>query len=173
MTTTGDSDGRRPAPSPGEYVAWGLSRILGLTATSDRSAFLQFARARMRRRRSPWNLLLFPAALGTLVVLWYPTAFALGKVHLIAHATSSSALLPNGPGGGLMVLGSLLASFAPAMFLANCLAWLVPAARRTFQAEAEPIPDLTFRSANRGFLRMALLLGPIGLTIGLIGALLP
>jgi len=58
------------------------------------------------------------------------------------------------------------------MIVANCLVWLVPAARRTFQAEAEPFPDVTFRSANQGFLRMAMLMTPIGLAVALLGALL-
>ena len=173
MTTPRDPDSRRPIPSPGEHLAWGLSRILGLTAARNRSEFLEFIRPRMRRRRSPWNLLLFPAGLSTWAALWYATARALSKVHLIAHAIPSSSLVPDDLGGLLMVLGSIFASFAPSMILANCLAWLVPAARRAFEEEAEPFPDITFRSANRGLLRMAMLTTPIGLAVGLLGALLP
>ncbi len=64
MTTNRDPDSRGPIPSPGEYLAWGLSRILGLTTARNRSEFLEFVRPRMGRRRSPWNLLLLPAGLG-------------------------------------------------------------------------------------------------------------
>ncbi len=126
----------------------------------------------MRRRRSLWNLLLLPAGLGSWAALWYATVLALSKVHLMAHAIPRLALLPDGLGGVLTALGSLFASFAPSMIVANCLVWLVPAARRTFQAEAEPFPDVTFRSANQGFLRMAMLMTPIGLAVALLGALL-
>jgi hypothetical protein len=173
MTATAPGpDGRRPIPSPGEYVAWGLSRILGLTSARNRSEFLEFVRPRVRRRRSAWNLLLLPACFGSWAVLGYATARGLGTIYSMAHAAPSSSLLPDDVGGLLVALGSLVGSFAPSMIVANCLLWLVPAARRTFEEE-EPFPDLTFRAANQGFLRMTTLMTPIGVGIGIIGALLP
>jgi len=105
--------------------------------------------------------------------LWYATARGLGEIYWMAHAVPPFSILPNGLGGLLIAIGSLSAAFAPSMIVANCLVWLVPAARRTFEAEAEPFPDLTFRSANQGFLRMTTLMTPIGLAIGMLGALLP
>ena len=174
MTTTSQGpDGRRPIPSPGECVAWGISRILGLTTARNRSEFLDFVRPRVRRRRNPWNLLLLPACFGAWGVLWYAAARGLAEIHRIAHAIPPSSVLPDDVGGLLIAIGSLFASFAPSMIVANCLVWLVPAARRTFEAEAKPFPDLRFRSANQGFLRMTMLMTPIGLAIGMLGALLP
>ena len=161
--------GSRPAvPSPWAYFVWAVARLLR-TTTETPSQFAERANARAGRRRSPWNLLLVPAAICPLAALWYVTARALGTLY---HNTPSSPFLP-GFAGVLMALGPLFAWFAPAMIIGNCLAWLVPAARRTFEQEAAPFPDVTFRSANAGFFKLAVFMTPVGLALGIIGALLP
>jgi hypothetical protein len=165
--------GSRPAvPSPGAYLAWAVARLFRAT-TETPSQFAERANARAGRRRSPWNLLLLPAAICPFAALWYVTARVLETLYTLCHNTPSSTFLPDGVAGVLMALGPLFAWFAPAMIIANCLAWLVPAARRTFEQEAAPFPGVTFRSANAGFFKIAVFMTPVGLALGTIGALLP
>jgi len=105
--------------------------------------------------------------------LCYVTARLLGELYLVRHDTPGGGLLPPTFAGILIAIGSLIASFAPAMIIANCLAWVVRPARRAFEREAAGYPGATLRSANVGLLRIAMLMTPVGLAIGLFAAVLP
>jgi hypothetical protein len=164
---------RRPSVGPIEYLAWLVARTTRSTSARTAGEYVESARLAGHRRRSPWNLLLVPAALIAWAVLWYAMVRALAGVYAATHAVTPPMLLPERAPGILMAVGALFAALPPSLVVANYCAALVPAARRVFEAEARPFPDLTFASANRGLLRMAFVLTPAGLAVGLIGSLLP
>ncbi len=116
---------------------------------------------------------MFPAAILPLGAVSYVTARLLGQLYLVRHDTPAGGILPPTFAGILIAIGSLIASFAPALIIGNCLAWVVRPARRTFEREAVGFPGVTLRSANAGLLRMALFMTPLGLAIGLLAAVLP
>jgi hypothetical protein len=115
---------------------------------------------------------LFPAAVLPLGALWYVTVRLVGALYIARHDLPTGAILPPSFAGIVIAIGSLLAWFAPAMIIGNCLAWVVRPARRAFEREAASFPGVTFRSANAGLSRMALLMTPLGLAICLLAALL-
>jgi hypothetical protein len=158
--------------TPGSLFLWAIARIVRVTKATP-SEFAAAAYERAQRRRSRWNLILFPAAILPLGAVSYVTARLLGQLYLVRHDTPAGGILPPTFAGILIAIGSLIASFAPALIIGNCLAWVVRPARRTFEREAAGFPGVTLRSANAGLLRMALFMTPLGLAIGLLAALLP
>ena len=171
LMVTPPYDRKGALAAPWALLVWAIARVVRVTTTTP-SEFSASAYERAQRRRSPWNLILFPLAVLPLGVLWYVTARLLGELYVVRHDMSADDFLPPTFAGILIAIGSLIAWFAPAMIIGNCLAWGVRPARRTFEREASGFPGVTFRSANAGLVRMAMLMTPLGLAIGLLGALL-
>jgi hypothetical protein len=136
-------------------------------------SYLDDARARANRCKSPWNFLLIPAVLVPWGVLWWSTSAALAQVYRVVHAGQQFTGLPDSIGGIVMAVSPLFAWIAPSMILANLFVSAIPPARRALDAEAAGFPGTDRRSANRDLSRMAAVLTPLGLLIGLIGALIP
>jgi hypothetical protein len=59
------------------------------------------------------------------------------------------------------------------LMTSNVLMWLVPPARRASERKAEGVKWASFREAQLGLLRIALVFVSFGLVCGLIGALIP
>ena len=133
--------------------------------------YFKEARARAQRRRSPWNLLLIPAVLGTWLLTWLSSAWALGKLLRLARPGLEFVFLPDSGGGILMVLGLLAAWLPLAMIVGNLLVAAVPPARRALDLEASTVPGTDFSSANKDLLKVAIFLTPAGLVVALLGAL--
>lgn len=72
-----------------------------------------------------------------------------------------------------MAVGSLFLWLGPSMILANELVSVVRPARRALDLEAASAPGTDRASANRGLLKMALLVTPVGLVVALVGVLIP
>lgn len=158
--------------APWALFVWAIARVVRVT-TATPPEFVAAAYERAQRRRSRWNLILFPALLLPLGALCYVTARLLGELYIVRHDTPAGGILPPTVAGILIAIGSLIACFAPAMIIGNGLAWVVRPARRTFEREGAGFPGVTLRSANAGLLRIAILMTPLGLAIGLLAALLP
>ncbi len=131
--------------------------------------FLEDAARRARRRRSPWNLLLIPATVIPWLTAWWLSAGALGCLYRLVHPTAAFGILPDAPGGILMAVGPMFAWLPAAMVVGNLLVRAVPPARRTLDAEAASVPGTDIGSANRGLLRAATVLVPLGLAVALLG----
>lgn len=69
-----------------------------------------------------------------------------------------------------MLFAPAPASFCLGLLLANCVAWLIPPARRRLDAEAEGYGGIGFRESTEALLRLAKWAVPGGLIIALIAA---
>lgn len=92
--------------------------------------YLDEARARAKRRKSPWNLLLIPAVVGPWFLATWTSWMWLGKLHAFLHPGAELRILPDGIGGILMGIGPMFAWVGPAMIVGNLLVAAVGPARR-------------------------------------------
>lgn len=129
-------------------------------------------RAARRRRRSAWNLLLIPSYVIPWFLLVFASVTALGNLYAVRHPGIQFRVLPDTIGAIFMGVGSLFAWFGPSMIIANLLVSAVPAARRALDREAAGVPGSDRAAANRGLLKVSLLLTPVGAVIALLGAVL-
>jgi hypothetical protein len=134
--------------------------------------YVDEARARAKRRKSRWNFLLIPAVLLPLMVFWWATTAALGELYRVMHEGRQFTVLPDTIGGILMAVAPLFAWLAPSMILGNWFLAAIPPARRVLDAEASGFPGTDRRSAQRDLLGMSFVLTPVGLLVGLVGALI-
>lgn len=121
----------------------------------SRKAVDYFERAQKRalRRKSPWNILLFVLWPVILVFLWGVT---LSSLHaLFREQPCPGNFLRCLPQGGATVV-FVIAPFFPliglSMFLANCILWLIPPARRVLDHEASAHPSTSFLNSQKQFL---------------------
>ena len=133
-------------------------------------SFFDEARARAKRRKSAWNLLLLPAGLVPWSILTWLTLRWLGDLARHFHPTRTFTVLPDTLGGILIGLASPFVWIGPAMILGNYLVAMVPPARRALDAEGATVPRADFRSANRDLLMLSLFLTPASFLLGLLGA---
>ena len=136
-------------------------------------SYFDEARARAKRRKSPWNLLLIPAVVGPWLFLSWFSAVGLGKLHRVIYPGHEFVILPETVGGILMAVAPLLAWLAPSMIIGNLLVAAISPAKRVLDAEAASVPDTDLASANRVLRRYAIFMLPVGLGLGLIGAWIP
>lgn len=147
------------------------------TVSQNLATYYHAARQRARRRQSLWNLLLFPLAFGGWIAVWYALFRLVWAFHVTiypAHqladfwrrdvSRSSFAL------SFLMVFALLPAAMAIGFMIADCLTWLVPAARRKLDAEAQGYPGTSFSEAMRALCKIGLWALPIGLASSLAAA---
>ncbi len=132
--------------------------------------YLEEARRRAKRRRSPLNLLLIPAVVGPWALTWYVSALLLGHVAHHHRPELNFVLLPDSGGGVLMGVGLLVAWLPVAMVIGNLIVAGIPAVRRTLDHEARSFPGTDFVSANRGLLKAVAFITPAGLLIAVVGA---
>jgi hypothetical protein len=134
---------------------------------------IESARARAKRRKSGWNFLLFP----TVFISWLALAFTLlhgiDLLHQRMHPGQSLATNDTGFTVLLSSLPLLFAALPIGFIVGNSIVWLVPPARRVLDSEAKPYPGNDFFSAQMDLLKMAAFVTPAGLTLAVIGALLP
>lgn len=114
------------------------------------------AQERTRRRKSPWNLFLFPLAIfGSALsgwLLYLPIDF------IRQWGMPENAFLSSGTRVGLVFLyvGLLLVSVAPGLLFANACAWTIPIMRKTLNLESAQHPCTDFNSSNRELLKFFL-----------------
>jgi hypothetical protein len=128
---------------------------------------------RAGRRRSGWNLLLIPSYIVPWFLLVFGSLVALGRLYAFLHDRTDVGVVPDTGGGILMAVGALFMWLGPSMILANQLVSFVRPARRALDLEAAAAPGTDRASANRGLLKMTLLVTPVALTVALVGLLIP
>jgi hypothetical protein len=131
------------------------------------------ARARAKRRKSPWNLVLVFACFAS----WLTLAFALLRanefIHQLIYAGETLTAHPKGFAVLLATLPLLFASLPFGFIAGNLLVWAIPPIRLVLDQEARPFPDASFLSSQRGLLKMAAYITPPFVALAVIGALLP
>lgn len=124
------------------------------------------ARQRASRRRSPWNAALllskWPIAAVWCIalhklVLWVPHREALSLRATAQHDVQMM----------IISLPLLFLSFVFAMITANYLFYIIPPARRAFEAEAGGNPKHKFRNTQRTLLKIAGVMAIVILPIAL------
>lgn len=136
-------------------------------------SYLDKALERAKRRKSTWNLLLLPAVVVPLGLMWWLSVVGIAKLYRVVHPQTDFVLLPDTVGGILIAIGPFFAWLAPAMIIGNFATFMVPAARRALEAEAATVRGGDFRSANRGLLKGTAILMPAGILVTLLGVWLP
>lgn len=141
------------------------------------STFYAAARLRARRRKSAWNLILIPPALFGWLGSWYgmfrldwafhQTLYPQHTFHdFWQDGVSFASFVPS----FLMLFAPAPGSICLGLILANCVAWLIPPARRKLDAEAEGYRGTGFRESTGALLTCAKWAVPGGLIIALVSA---
>jgi hypothetical protein len=146
-------------------------------------AYVDGARLRAKRRKSAWNSLLIPLILIPWFSAWWYTIVVMAHAYRIVHHGAPTSfsfwdlrnirLLPSeGIGSIFVAVGPFFAWLPVAMLFGNLLAYAVPSARRAFDREASPVPGTDYHSAQRGLLRFAAVLFPVGMFVSVLGLFL-
>ena len=132
-----------------------------------------------KRRKSPWNLVLIPLGAGFIGCSTYVLFRIMWEVHTAIYPSHAGRLaefwgknisLASFASSFLLLIPLFFASIPIGMILANAIAWLIPAARRTFDREAEGVAGASFAEAVSALLKAALVLVPVCLLLSGIGA---
>lgn len=141
------------------------------------SGSIQAARIRARRRKSAWNLLLIPLWLVGFLSSWYGMFRIVWAFHQAIYPQHAFRdFWQDGIGfvsfvpSFLMVFGPFPGSLCIGFVFANCVAWLIPPARRKLDAEAASFPELGFRESNATLVKWGMWLVPCGLVLALLAA---
>jgi hypothetical protein len=135
-------------------------------------SYYEDAVKRAQRRRSPWNLVLIPAAiLGIASVSWILVDL-FKFVHTNRHPGEVLSSTARGLGPILVTIASLLAALPLGFLFANSIVRLVRPARIALDAEAQTASGTDFRGSQGKLLRASTFIVPIALGLGLLGALL-
>ncbi len=144
---------------------------------SQFSEYYSAARLRARWRRSPWNLILIPLSLAGWLGSWYGLfrpvwAFNvwLYPDHLFSNFWKEGISFSSFALSFLMFFGPAPGALCLGLVIANCVSWLLPPARRVFDAEAAGYPGTSFGESNKALLGLALRLVPTGFVVALIAA---
>jgi hypothetical protein len=146
--------------------------------TSQKMAdYLRAAQWRARRRKSPWNLLLFPVCFSAFLALWYALFQLVWAFHVAIYAYHHFAdFWRRGISGGsfalsfLMVFALFPGTMALGFMLGNVLVWLIPAVRHQLDAEAQGYPGTSFGDAQRGLFKICAWTLPTGFAVALTAA---
>jgi hypothetical protein len=136
--------------------------------------FMAHARCRARRRKSPWNLLLFLL----MFAAWWALGFLLAWLGASLHAALHPGQAPMfGPGSNrlstmLVLLPSLFGTLAPGFLLANLILHALPPARRALNAEAQTVPGTGYGESQRTLLKVGWRILAVCAPVWLLGVLL-
>jgi hypothetical protein len=149
------------------------------TVSQRISDFYRDARRRAQRRKSAWNILLFPLCFGGFLVCWYVLFRLVWKFHAAIYPEHQFAEFWR-PGistanfilSFLMMFSITPAAVALGFTLGNVLIWLIPPARRVLDAEAKGYPGISFVETMRGLFKICLWALPIGFAVAFTAAYL-
>jgi hypothetical protein len=115
-------------------------------------------RERAKRRKSPWNVVLFPLFFGGMAATWYGFLWlVVGARNLVlhGHVAGVDELMRSGPRGflaGVCFVGAIFGAIPFGGLVANCILWCIPQARRVFEREARGVRHASFTEAKRDLL---------------------
>ena len=150
---------------------------IGKSLVERANAFLERARFRAQRRRSPWNLILIPLTFGGWLGTWYLVFRLVWTYHVWLYPDHQfrnfwhkGISFPSFALSFLMLFALLPGAMSLGFVFGNLVAWLAKPARKTFEAESVGYPGTTFRESNAGLLRMAMWTFPAGVALSLLAA---
>jgi hypothetical protein len=133
----------------------------------DRRGFA--ARQAARARLPVWLALLMPLmAIASVGGLTVASIFVLLTLHRTLHHAVLSELPVV-----LMVVGAFMGAVAPAPMLLNFLLARFAPLRRIFERNAKGVPGASYQASMRALWRIARILVPPALMLGLVGAVAP
>ncbi|WKE67225.1 hypothetical protein PVT67_08310 [Gallaecimonas kandeliae] len=135
--------------------------------------YIEEARRRATRRKSKWNLLLIPSISTTLLLLWWVTFIALESIHSKIYSMQNFQDTPNGIGVILSAIAPFLGLIPLSMLIGNYIVFLVHPARKALDTEAKGVRGTTFLEAQKGLLKLTMILIPIFYGLALVGVFLP
>jgi hypothetical protein len=129
-------------------------------------------RAEARARLPRWVLLTL------LFSKWICLAFTLVvflAISILGHDVVSQKPLSRASEGAriLVIFAPLIAALGPAFLLTNGVLFLFPSVRITLEKNAAGVVGASFREANVGLLWFTLFAFPLGLVLGIVGAVDP
>ena len=133
-------------------------------------SYFDEARARAKRRKSLWNLLLVPTVLVPWLLLSWFSWVELGKLHRLFHPGREFVIFPEGVSGILMAVTPLFAWLAPSMLVGNLVVAGIRPAKRMLSLEAASVPGTDLSSSNRSLFRLSVVLTPAALLVGVLAA---
>lgn len=125
---------------------------------------------RATRRKSKWNLLLIPFAVGGTALSWYGLVEPL--LGFRSRFFPTEAFLTNGTWLGNIVLyvAPFFPSICAGLLVANFALWIIPPARRALDAEARGVAGTDFKSSNLALAKGLVLTSVLMLPIAAVGA---
>ena len=135
------------------------------------TGYLQRARLRAQRRKSPWNLVLIPFALVGFTMSWWLLSRPIFWVR--SWGIPEDTFLGGGTRVGLILfyVGLMFVAIGPGLLLSNICAWLISPMRSALEGEAAAHPGTDFKSGTQGLLKFSLLIFAIFYPIAWIGGL--
>jgi hypothetical protein len=135
------------------------------------------AQERSRAAKTVWDLAFLPVAFGAIGLFWFMFCKSFLWLHVLIYSADGvrlKTLL-----GGSMTLAQALIFLVPlfsaiplGFMTSNVLMWLVPPARRASEEKAKGVKWASFRDSQIALFKLALILVPIGIASGVIGAFL-
>lgn len=136
-------------------------------------SYVESAKKRASRRKSCWNLLLIPAVVFSVVILWGISFHVLELIHKGFHPGQTFSSHSKGLGAVLAAVAPFFAVIPIAMLVGNALVWLVPPARKALESESKKIIGASFLQTQRSLFTVASIIVPVAFVIAFIGAYLP
>jgi len=139
------------------------------------SGYWNRARERQRSSKTVWDVIFLPIGFAAIGGYWYAQVRLFLWIHILLYSADIPRL--QSLTSGSLTLAQALIFLVPAFsslplgfMTGNVLMWLTPPARRASEKKAQGVKWASFREAQRGLFNIALLLVPIGLVLGIIGA---
>ena len=134
----------------------------------DINKYLSQAHARAKKRRNPWNLLIFTLAFIFDGVTWWALVALSEAIHLILYP-GQHLQTAKGIGPIFAVIPPFLIVVPIGFIFGNFCIWLIPYARVALDREAGSDPHMTFGGSQRDLLKLSAFIVPIALAIMAIG----
>jgi hypothetical protein len=137
--------------------------------------YLERARERSRAAKSWWDLVFMPIGLGGIGLFAFNFFKLFWWIHVLIYPGDADRqkILFGGSitlAGFLMIIVPLVGAVPLGFMASNGLMWLVPWARRASEERAKGVKWATLRESQSALLKMAMILAPIALVCGSIGA---
>lgn len=130
------------------------------------------ARARAKKKRSPWDFITLLVGLGCIGFAWWGLASLGSSIH--ASLFDGQRLMRSeGLGALLVAVAPFFVSVPFGLICGNLIMWLIPHARRTMDGEAGRDPHMTFLGSMRDLLIFGTITTSIALPLTIWGILLP
>jgi hypothetical protein len=138
----------------------------------SRPDYIQRARQRARRRKSPWNLLLIPLVACSCGVISYVLLRVVLFCSSTVAARPASFAARSEPIKTLLVIPLLIAAIPSALIAANFLIHLLPPARRALDKEAEGHAGCDYLSSQHQLWALGRFVAVVCIGISLLVAIL-